>query len=342
MLPKAPTPPAIATSNPTLLSPTLPAPTVDPAAFELSYWNSIQNSTDAEDFKDYLAKYPNGQFASIARRRMAALTSATKPAPTSTPGNTVGNTTSTARPAGRSQQMQSRAGIEFVWIPAGSFMMGSENGGSDEKPVHRVTIADGFYIGKYEVTQAQWQAVMGNNPSNFKGCDNCPVEQVSWDDAVSFIAKLNAQNDGYTYRLPTEAEWEYAARAGTTTAFAFGDSLSSEQANFDGDYPYGGAAKGVYRQTRPVGSFQPNAFGLFDMHGNVWEWCQDWYHGSYAGAPTDGSAWLSGGEQKYRMLRGGSWLNGLAFNLRSADRNWDTPDLRNVVIGFRVVAVVRT
>src|SRR5205085_11681819 len=219
MLPKAPTPPAIATSNPTLLSPTLPAPTVDPAAFELSYWNSIQNSTDAEDFKDYLAKYPNGQFASIARRRIAALTSAAKPAPTSTPGSTVGNTTGAARPAGRAQQMQSRAGVEFVWIPAGSFMMGSENGGSDEKPVHRVMISEGFYMGKYEVTQAQWQAVMGNNPSRFKG-DNLPVETVSWDDAVSFIAKLNAQNDGYTYRLPTEAEWEYAARAGTTGDYA--------------------------------------------------------------------------------------------------------------------------
>src|SRR5205085_11701074 len=189
---------------------------------------------------------------------------------------TAANTTSAARPGGRPQQMQSRAGVEFVWILAGSFMMGSENGDSDEKPAHRVTISEGFYMGKYEVTQAQWQAVMGNNPSNFKGCDNCPVEQVSWDDAVSFIAKLNAQNDGYTYRLPTEAEWEYACRAGTTTAFAFGDSLSSEQANFDGDYPYGGAPKGVYRQkTTSVGRFQPNAWGLYDMHGNVWEWCED-------------------------------------------------------------------
>jgi serine/threonine-protein kinase len=167
-------------------------------------------------------------------------------------------------------------GMEMVYVPAGSFIMGSENGDSDEKPMHRVTISSGFYMGRYEVTQAQWQAVMGTNPSDFKGCDNCPVEQVSWDDAQEFIRQMNARGDGYTYRLPTEAEWEYACRAGTTTAFAYGDLLSSEQANFDGKHPYGGASKGVYRQkTTLVGSFQPNAFGLYDMHGNVWEWCQD-------------------------------------------------------------------
>ena len=222
--------------------------------------------------------------------------------------------------------------------------MGSTNGGADEKPVHQVTISYSFYMGKYEVTQAQWQSVMGSNPSYFKDCGNCPVEQVSWDDAQAFIRKLNQMNDGYAYRLPTEAEWEYACRAGTTTEFAFGDSLSSDQANFDGNYPYGGAAKlqsgaGVYRQkTTPVGSFQPNAFGLFDMHGNVLEWCEDWYHETYYGAPTDGSAWLSGGEQKYRVLRGGSWY-GNATYLRSAYRNWYYPGSRFDPYGFRVVAV---
>lgn len=228
-------------------------------------------------------------------------------------------------------------------VPAGSFMMGSENGYSNEKPVQRVTIREEFYMGRYEVTQGQWMAVMGTNPSNFKGCDNCPVELVSWNDAQEFLRKLNKMNDGYTYRLPSEAEWEYACRAGTTTEFAFGDSLSSTQANFDGNYPYGGAERGVYlKKTVPVGSYQPNAFGLYDMHGNVSEWCQDWYHDTYAGAPTDGSAWLSGGEQEFRVLRGGSWAEN-AINLRSAVRHLNEPGVRYYhTYGFRVVASARS
>lgn len=236
----------------------------------------------------------------------------------------------------------SQAGIEFILIPPGAFMMGSDNGGDSEKPVHQVTINYSFFMGKYQVTQAQWQSVMGSNPSDFKDCANCPVEQVSWDDAQSFINELNESDDGFLYRLPTEAEWEYACRAGITTHFAFGDSLSSDQANFDGNYPYGGAAKGVDQQkTTAVGSFAPNALGVYDMHGNVYEWCEDWYHATYAGAPTDGSAWLSGGEQKYRVLRGGSWVSH-ASALRSACRFNVTPDFCNSYFGFRVVAVVRT
>ena len=335
-----------------------PPTTVDPAQQELAFWTTIQNSTDAEDFKDYLTRYPNGLYAGLARRRVAILTSAppagnaARPAATPIGGGAAANTTGTARPGGRPQQMQSRAGVEFVWIPAGSFMMGSENG-SDEKPVHRVTIADGFYMGKYEVTQAQWQAVMGNNPSYFKGCDNCPVEQVSWDDAVSFVARLNAQNDGYTYRLPTEAEWEYAARAGTTGDYA-GDldamawyGNNSGRTRLDAAEIYRTDLSNYYKritenggQTHAVGSKLPNAFGLFDMHGNVWEWCQDWYHDSYAGAPIDGSAWLSGGEQKYRVLRGGSWFDNASL-LRSANRYGVTPGYRGNDGGLRVVAVVR-
>ena len=230
--------------------------------------------------------------------------------------------------------------------------MGSENGDNYAKPMHRVTISEVFFMGKYEVTQAQWQKVMGNNPSNFKG-DNLPVETVSWDDAIAFLAKLNAQNDGYTYRLPSEAEWEYAARAGTTGNYAgdldsmawYGNNsgrtrldtaeiFRTESANYSKRITENGG------QTHAVGSKLPNAFGLFDMHGNVWEWCQDWYHDSYAGGPTDGSAWLSGGEQKYRVLRGGSW-DDLAFGLRSAYRNRGAPDLRYNILGFRVVAVAR-
>lgn len=153
------------------------------------------------------------------------------------------------------------------------------------------------------------------------------------EDAQDFMNKLNGANDGFKYRLPSEAEWEYACRAGTTTAFAFGDSILVDQANFD---LHGEAGK-----TIPVGSFQPNAFGLFDTHGNVWEWCQDWYHDKYNAAPTDGRAWLSGGDQKYRVLRGGSWRAD-ANSLRSAVRNWASPGDRDDSIGFRVVAVAQT
>jgi formylglycine-generating enzyme required for sulfatase activity len=205
-------------------------------------------------------------------------------------------------------------------------MMGSTNGNDNEKPVHQVTISQSFYIGKYEVTQAQWQAVMGENPSNFKDCANCPVEQVSWDDTQKFIQRLNGMNDGYIYRLPTEAEWEYACRAGTTGDYAGNLSEMAWYSDNSGN------------KTHAVGGKQPNAWGLADMHGNVWEWCQDWYHETYYGAPTDGSAWLSGGEQKYRVLRGGSW-NVVATGLRSALRNDVTPGNRYYDHGFRVVAV---
>ncbi len=240
---------------------------------------------------------------------------------------------SPAQATGRRHAVNLGGGVslEMVEIPKGSFCMGSTNGNADEKPVHQVTINYSFYMGKYEVTQGQWQAVMGNAPSYFKGglaepFINLPVEQVSWEDAQTFISKLNESNDGFRYRLPTEAEWEYACRAGTTGDY--GGDLN-EMAWF---------SENSGSRTHAVGTKQPNAWGLFDMHGNVWEWCQDWYHETYYGAPTDGSAWLSGGEQKYRVLRGGSWfLN--ATNLRSARRVWFTPDLRNYNLGFRVVAV---
>lgn len=269
-------------------------------------------------------------------------------------------------PARQPQQMKSRSGIEFVWIPPGSFMMGSDAAAvqradeqiqredsrhvktemfTREKPAHRVTIGEGFYMGKYVVTQAQWQAVMGSNPSKFEGCDNCPVEEVSWDDAQAFINRLNAQNDGYTYRLPSEAEWEYACRAGTTGDYAGDLNKMAWYYNNSGDAPLSGEwdadkLTANHNRTHVVGSKQPNAFGLFDMHGNVWEWCEDWYHDSYAGAPTDGTAWLSGGEQIERVKRGGSYSEGASL-LRSADRLWGTPDEHDVSNGFRVVAVAR-
>ena len=160
-------------------------------------------------------------------------------------------------------------GMEFVLIPAGTFQMGSNDGDSDEKPVHTVRLSRPFYLGKYEVTQAQWEAVMGNNPSQFKGDSNRPVEQVSWDDVQEFIRRLNTKESGARYRLPTEAEWEYAARAGSTTAYSFGDGVGQlgQYAWYDGN---------AGNTTHPVGQLQPNAWGLYDMHGNVWEWVQDW------------------------------------------------------------------
>ncbi|BAY60346.1 serine/threonine protein kinase [Calothrix brevissima NIES-22] len=230
--------------------------------------------------------------------------------------------------------------LEMVQIPGGTFMMGSpaeEAGRRDnESPQHQVTVP-GFFMGKYPVTQAQYQAIMGNNPSRFKG-ESKPVEQVSWDDAVEFCQKLS-QKTGRTYRLPSEAEWEYACRAGTTTPFYFGETITTDLVNYNGNYPYASAPKGLYRQqTTDVGKSPPNSFGLYDMHGNIWECCLDKYHKNYEGAPTDGSAWLSGNDSDSQLLRGGSWLY-LAGYCRSTNRYGYTRVNRSADVGFRVVAV---
>ena len=230
--------------------------------------------------------------------------------------------------------------LEMVQIPGGTFTMGSPEREADryenESPQHQVKVS-GFFMGKYAVTQAQYQAVMGNNPSNFKG-EKRPVEQVSWDEAVEFCEKLS-QKTGNTYRLPSEAEWEYACRAGTTTPFYFGETITTDLVNYDGNYPYGSAPKGEYReQTTDVGKFPPNSFGLYDMHGNVWEWCEDVYNDNYIDAPTDGSPWLIGSDNNIKMLRGGSCVNN-AWYCRSAARIWVARAHCNKLVGFRVVAV---
>jgi formylglycine-generating enzyme required for sulfatase activity len=181
---------------------------------------------------------------------------------------------------------------------------------------------------------------MGNNPSSFKG-NNRPVETVSWDDAVTFCQKLS-QKTGNNYRLPSEAEWEYACRAGTKTPFYFGDNITTDLVNYDGNYPYKSAPKGKYRkQTTDVGNFPPNAFGLYDMHGNVWEWCEDDWHENYISAPTNGSAWNSRGGSNIKMLRGGSWSD-YARLCRSALRRRYSLDGRGSYFGFRVVSSFRT
>jgi formylglycine-generating enzyme required for sulfatase activity len=219
-------------------------------------------------------------------------------------------------------------------------MMGSSisepDRNANEGMVHRVTIGYDLAVGKFEVTQGQWKAVMGSNPSHFKDCgDNCPVENVSWNDAQDYLKKLNARA-GQRYRLLSEAEWEYAARAGTTTPFHTGETITPQQANFDGNSTYNGSAKGTYRQkTVAAGSFAPNGFGLHDMHGNVWEWVQDLYHENYTGAPVDGSAWESGGDASRRVLRGGSWYSFPRY-WRSAVRSRSTPDSRDGIAGFRI------
>ena len=215
----------------------------------------------------------------------------------------------------------------MVLVPGGSFLMGSpenEPGHSGkEGPRHSVTMRD-FYIGKYEVTQAQWRAVMGGNPSHFKG-DDLPVENVSWDDAKDFCRRLSEMT-GARYRLPTEAEWEYACRAKNDGASAGALDEMAWYGNI------------LDVTTHPVGRKQPNAFGVYDMHGNVWEWCEDDWHKNYANAPSDGSAWVDKPSRgPYRVVRGGDW-NDSAVTCRSSNRSADLPGRRLAAfLGFRLV-----
>ncbi len=233
--------------------------------------------------------------------------------------------------------------MDFVSIPGGKFLMGSpdtEKGHiSRESPQHWVTISP-FLMGKYQVTQAQWQTVMGKNPSYLQG-ENLPVENISWKDCIIFCNKLS-QIIGKECRLPSEAEWEYACRAGTTTPFYFGETITSDLANYRGTQTYADEPKRLYRQEiTPVGQFPPNAFGLYDMHGNVWEWCADTWHDNYQGAPIDGSAWLNDNDNNSRKVqRGGPWY-GYPFFCRSASRYYNIAgnNLFNNS-GFRVVGVL--
>jgi formylglycine-generating enzyme required for sulfatase activity len=237
--------------------------------------------------------------------------------------------------------------LEMVYIPGGTFMMGSpeneQQRTDSEGPQHQVTIQP-FFMGKYQVTQAQWRAVaalpkvnreLKPDPSYFKG-DKRPVEQISWYDAVEFCARLG-NKIGKNYRLPSESEWEYACRAGTKTPFYFGETITTELANYNGNYTYGNARKGKYRtETTNVGCFRPNVFGLYDMHGNLWEWCADAWYVNYLAAPTNGEARKLENDNHFYVLRGGSWFNN-PENCRSAFRD-NNDDYLNLV-GFRVVCV---
>ncbi|MGJ3252717.1 MAG: formylglycine-generating enzyme family protein [Elainellaceae cyanobacterium] len=271
------------------------------------------------------------------------------------------------------EQLNETARLDMILIPGGSFLMGQTEAerseliaqvGEDdyqkyhvrELPRHPVTVQP-FFMGRTPITQLQWRAVanyppvesdLDPDPSNFKG-DNRPVERVSWDDATEFCRRLSQQTSR-TYRLPTEAEWEYACRAGTETSFHFGETISDELANYcaqdeeiEGTLykgTYGRGIQGEYReQTTEVGIFPANRFGLHDMHGNVWEWCEDDWHDSYEGAPDDGSAWdETDRTETYRLLRGGSW-DFDPRDCRSAFRDYDSRDNRNYDFGFRVCCV---
>ncbi len=246
------------------------------------------------------------------------------------------------RPAAFSFALADNLDMEFALVPAGEFRMGSPTaeGKQTESPQHLVRIPRPFYIGRFPVTQAQWTAVMGKNPSKHRGDPQLPVDQVSWFDCQDFCERL-CQLHGRVFRLPSEAEWEYACRAGTTTKYAFGDTLSPSQANFtpyatqfgppaadedafvrqmelaaEADDPKGGRNA----KPTPVGSYPPNTWGVYDMHGNVDEWCEDVWHPNYEGAPTDGSAWLEGEDgEPFRVMRGG-WASATEFVCTSSSR----------------------
>ncbi|MBX7219770.1 MAG: SUMF1/EgtB/PvdO family nonheme iron enzyme [Blastocatellia bacterium] len=222
--------------------------------------------------------------------------------------------------------------LETVWVPAGSFTMGGNSPYAQENPAHPVTIRKPFYLGKYEVTQAQWKTVMGTNPSAKTNLnDSSPVDSVSWNEIQEFLKRLNAMNDGFSYRLPTEAEWEYACRAGSATKYFFGNDVRQLK-----NYAWCNDNSG--NRTHPVGQKRPNPWGLYDMLGNVQEWCQDRYHKSYNGAPRDGTAWETQQGENWRIVHGVSW-DARPTDAYSSSRGWNYPDRKFPNTGFRIVAV---
>lgn len=249
------------------------------------------------------------------------------------------------------EDLGNKISLDMILVPSGSFLMGSPPDEAEsqdsERPQHPVTMPS-FFIGKYPITQAQWRAVaalpqvnqeLNPDPSRFKGIDR-PVEKVSWLDAVEFCDRLSRYTDR-PYQLPSEAEWEYACRAGTTNSFHFGETITTDFANYNGNSTYGQGPRGIYREeTTPVGSFPANAFGLYDMHGNVWEWCLDHWHNDYEDAPDDGSAWIDQNTESSasRVLRGGSWGDD-PWDCRSAMRFNYEPATRGFIVGFRAVCI---
>jgi formylglycine-generating enzyme required for sulfatase activity len=344
-------PPNVTTSSPAAVTgpPSVSSATGSPDP-EAAMWAFVERSSDPEDLRDFLKAYPDGRFAPAARLKLKYIegqqagetksplsqpTTAKPPPPQPGGGTQVAG--GADPPASQPEvplpkTLRNSIGMEFVLIPAGEFQMGSNDGEQDENPVHRVRISKAFYLGTYEVTQGQWQAVMGNNPSYFRGDPNLPVDRAPWDDVQEFIHKLNAKEGSTKYRLPTEAEWEYAARAGSTTVYSFGNNSSQL-----GKYVW--YDSNAESKTHPVGQKKPNAWGLYDMYGNVWEWVQDWYSSSYRPpygleivtydpkGPRSGS---------YRVRRGGGGSD-VARYCRSANRNFSPPGYGGVFFGFRLL-----
>jgi formylglycine-generating enzyme required for sulfatase activity/uncharacterized protein YjbI with pentapeptide repeats len=303
-------------------------------------WDGLKRSCDEAALQAFLKEFPAGANAAAARAKLKQLVKSVDAAPANLKAGSIARL-----------PLPNGAEMCLAWIPPGSFMMGSpptEAGrNEDEGPQRRVTISEGFWLAQFEVTQAQYEAVMKTNPAWGRKNATHPVDQVSWDTAKRFINRLNEAGGEFEYGLPTEAEWEYAARAGTTTAFAFGDKLSARQANFDGTHPYGDAERFYPKEyaygVRPVGSYQPNAWGLYDMHGNVQEWVEDVYKSSYAGLSADGAANLAGDSEitNVRSVRGGTYLNE-GVMVRSAAR-WRELQRRGFqLLGFRVALKRKT
>ena len=280
-----------------------PVPQATPEQ-ETVFWQSIVDSTNPADFEAYLEQFPNGMFRLLAQNRLAAMrepAAGDRPAAGGPRGSRAGSPTARARPAAdrdaplRAGESRVFDGMEFVWVPAGEFRMGSTSSEaySGEQPLTQVRISRGFWLGQHEETQGQWEAVMGSNSSHFDECGrSCPVEWVSWNDAQEFIGRLNAMDGAGTYRLPTEAEWEYAARAGTA---------GNRYGNLDAIAWYRDNSED---RTHPVGQKAPNAWGLHDMLGNVYEWYGGWYGGYPGGVVTDPRGPGSG---LFRVMRGGAW-----------------------------------
>jgi formylglycine-generating enzyme required for sulfatase activity len=327
---------------------------------EQQTWDIAEKANTRAGYELYLKSYPNGRFATMAKLRILSTTSHQASGPESNlvpdpanPGELMVQNARTAMASDLKVNPQKAGQVgqqikdcpqcpDLVLLPAGKYAMGSPTSEparmSTEGPQRQVTV-QGFLMGKTEVTQAQWVAIMGSNPSFNKKCGmNCPVDRVSWREAQQYVQKLTAAT-GERYSLPSEAQWEYAARAGTSTPFSTGNTITTSQANFNGSTGYNGSAAGEFRdKSIPVASFAPNAFGLHDMHGNLWEWVQDNWHDDYKKAPTDGTAWETNDGSQERVARGGSWDNSPLF-LRSAYRAMANETDKNFFYGFRVVRV---
>jgi formylglycine-generating enzyme required for sulfatase activity len=323
---------------------------------ELAFWETIKNGKNPAELEAYLSAYPNGRFRRLAEERIRALESqaesesaeeAVESAPAGSDVSDGAATTDEVGAYGQSAGTESgaaatSAGSELqdcddcprmVVVPAGHRLVGSDGHRPDEKPKHAVTFERPFAIGMYEVSIREWDACLGEGGCSFSpkadGDDRLPISNLSWDDTQQYVAWLSNKT-GNEYRLPTEAEWEYAASGGTTTRFWWGDEVGKANANcrdcgssWDGQGP------------APVGSFEPNPFGLYDVHGNLWEWTMDCVNRSYNGAPSDGSAWLRG-NCIARVLRGGSWKLDSDY-MRTTRRNHYDRDVRYYQHGFRVV-----